>query len=209
VDVGVAELTFGADETAEALAMFTGHAVRAGDVARVQQASQGWPVAIFLMSQTGRSHDAMASIDEFIEAEVLAPMPKRLRNFVLANAALGSVTVELATAASGQARSAHYLNEAITTVLLQRTPDGWFRFHPLLQDCAIAMLRRENPDLLCRTRSEAARWHCREGHMETAASLALAAGDPQILAEVIWPAARLPAAARPHAHRDHVAGKHR
>ncbi len=191
VDLGPAELGFGTEETREALSVFGGSQSSEDEIEQVLQDSQGWPVAVFLMSQTGRSHDVTESIDEFIESEVLAQMPRRLREFVVSTAALGSVNVDLALAATGQNRSAHYLNQAITTVLLQRTHDGWFRYHPLMQDCATDYLLREDAAQLRRIRAKAAVWYLHEGHLETAVQLAIAAGDPEALAEVFWPAARL------------------
>lgn len=191
VDLTAEDLAFNAAETREALSQFGHSAVTDQDVTRVEQATQGWPVAVFLMSQTGQSYRASASIEEFIETEVLAPMPAPLRAFVLETAALGVVNVDLAVAATGQHRSAHYLHEAITTVLLQHTDDDTFRYHPLLQECAVALLSREDPDRLREVRAEAARWYLREGQPESAVQFALASGDSGALADVMWPAARI------------------
>ncbi len=191
VDVGPAELAFGAQEVHQALALFHGRRVTNDEAERILESSQGWPVAVFLMSQAGRAQDVGASIDDFIQAEVLAPMSRSLRTFVLTTAALGTVNVDLAAAATGQQRSAHYLNQAITTVLLQRTPDDWFRYHPLLQECAANLLERENPRLLRTAQGKAACWHIAEGHIETAVRLAIDAGDAPTMQEVVWPAARL------------------
>ena len=191
VDLSGEDLAFNATETREALSQFGDSAVSDQDVTRVEHATQGWPVAVFLMSQTGQSYRTSVSIEEFIETEVLSPMPAPLRAFVLETAALGVVNVDLAAAATGERRSAHYLHEAITTVLLQHTHDDTFRYHPLLQECATALMSREDPERLRVVRADAARWYLREGHPEAAVHFARASGDTSALADVVWPAARI------------------
>jgi LuxR family maltose regulon positive regulatory protein len=191
VDLYSEDLAFRARETRDALEEFRGTAVTDEEVEQVHTATRGWPVAVFLMSQTGRSYQVADSIEDYIRTEVLAPMPPKVRRFVLETAALGVVNVDLAEAATGQRRSAHYLHEAITTVLLQHTDDDCFRYHPLLQECAVSLLSRDDPDRLGELRARAARWHMRAGHVETAVGMALASRDVAALADVLWPASRI------------------
>ncbi len=191
VDIGVQDLSFSAHETREALQDFTSEPIPEDELERIQQATRGWPVAVYLMSQAGIPRDGLASIEDFIEAEVLAAMPATLRDFVVETAVFGTVNADLSKAVTGQQRAAHYLGEAITTVLMQRTHDGWYRYHPLLQECATDLLEREDPERLRRVRAAAATWYLAHEHIEQAVRCALASGDRPTQGAVLWPAARI------------------
>lgn len=190
VDVTDANLSFSAEETAQALAQFTARTFGEDEALQVYEATQGWPVAVYLSAQSTGARN-VSSVEEFIEAEVLGTMPMDLRSFVMETAVLGSVNVGLARAATGEPRAAHFLGEAITTVLMQATHDDWYRYHPLLQECATHLLAREEPDRLQVVRAAAALWHLENSHLDQAVPFALAAGDPDTLAAVLWPAARI------------------
>ena len=97
VDVTARDLAFSTAETRDALASFTHAALSESEVQRLHAATEGWPVAAFLMSQAGGVRE-LSSIEEFIEAEVLEPMTDDLRAFVCETAALGTVNVDLARA---------------------------------------------------------------------------------------------------------------
>lgn len=193
VDIRAHDLQFDTALTRAALQQFTRAGVTDADVERVQSATRGWPVAVYLMSQSPGTVSKVTPtlIEEFIEAEVLSPMTEDLRAFVCETAALGEVDVDLAEYATGAARTPHMLGTEITTVLMQDTEDDWYRYHPLMTACAIDLLSRENPERLRVVRGRAAQWHLERDHLETAVQLALASGDPDIMGEVFWPASRL------------------
>ncbi len=159
----------------------------------MQSATEGWPVAVYLLSQTAGPGTTVTPevIKEFIETEVLNPMTGELRAFVCETAALGTVNVDLALYATGARRTAHFLGTEITTVLMQNIEDDWYRYHPLLIACAVALLGREDPERLQAVRSRAARWYLDRGHLDTAVQFALASGDWDTMGEVLWPASRL------------------
>ena len=190
-DITAEDLTFTADETREALTQFVEGPVSDDTVRRVHETTGGWPVAVYLTSQTGSGVRLLSTIDEFIEVEVLGPMAPDLQAFVTWTAALGSVNVDLATAVTGQRRAGHFLGEAITTVLIHHTLDDWYRYHPLLQECAVRILAREDPEGLRHVRAAAAIWYLEQGHIEQAVQLALASEDPSTLGAVLWPASRI------------------
>lgn len=190
IDIGPTDLRFSEEETGQALSMFGRDPDSGPTAADVLTATQGWPVAVFLMSQTGRPHDVPTSIDELIRSEVIDPLPEPLRTFVLSTAALGMVTEELSRAVTGEPHSAKFLDQTIATTLMQRHEQG-FRYHPLLQDCATSLLEREDPERLRQVRAAAARWHLAQGHVEAAVHLALLSADEASLAAVMWPAIRI------------------
>ena len=197
VDITGPDLQFDTDLTRSALGQFTEMPVSDAVAEMVQTTTQGWPVAVFLMSErpAGISSAVAApgpgAIDEFIETEILQPMPEEVRRFVCETAALGVVNADLAEYATGTVGAAHMLGTQITTVLIQRTVDGWYGYHPLMRECATGIMSRDAPDRLREIFSRAARWHQQNGHSDTAAQYALTSGDWPTMGEVIWPAARL------------------
>lgn len=185
VELDAQALTFRADETTEAVRSFHSDS----DAQAVHEASAGWPVAVFLLSQANTA--CMTNVAEFIETEVLAGMPDELRNFVLDTAAIGSVNAGLAQRLSGMAETGQLLADGITTVLLSPAGDGWYHYHPLMQDCVADLLRREDPQRLRVAYARAARWHLEQGFLDAAVRFAIASEDGQTLGEVVWPAAQV------------------
>lgn len=180
------DLTFDPHETAEAVRSFHSQA-RDDDV---HLASGGWPVAVFLLSQT-TSTRSLANVAEFIETEVLAVLADPLRSFTLAVASLGAVNADLARAVTAEPASADLLAHGVSTVLLAPTGDGWFQFHPLMQDCAVDIMRREDPERLREVWARAARWHLEQGHPDLAASFAIGSHDGPTMGPVVWEASRV------------------
>lgn len=180
------DLTFSHEETLEAFAEF-GRQTSGVDV---HEATAGWPVAVFLLSQTN-SPQSLTNISEFIETEVLAAMTPELRYFVMCTAAVGTVNPELAAVVSGEARAGRLLSEAVTTVLMAPTDQGWYRYHPLMQDAALDVWSREDPEGLSRVQAAAARWYLDAGMLETAVTHAIASADGPTLAPVVWEATKV------------------
>ncbi len=179
------DLAFRDSETESAVASF-GSGL---SPATVHEASTGWPVAVFLLSQSDGAV-SLTDIQQFIEAEVLDTMDAELRAFVMATAALGTVNVDLAGAVSGSASALHYLTEAITTVLIAPDDAGWYRYHPLMQDAVLDVWHREDPSGLRQVLATAAQWYSAHGFADAAVTQAIASGDAATLGEVVWDAAR-------------------
>jgi len=192
-EVVAQDLSFTTEETRRALEQFTGAPKPASEVERLQSATEGWPVAVYLASQSAEPVTAMTPlvIQEFIETEVLGAMTGEVQAFVCETAALGSVNAELARHATGARTAAHLLGTEITTVLLQHVGDDWYRYHPLLTACAIAVLAREDPERLQTVRCRAAQWHLERGHLDTAVQFALVSGDRETMGAVLWEASRI------------------
>lgn len=192
-EITARDLRFDRAQTHAALEQFTHANVTDADVERVQSATQGWPVAVYLMSQTPGTTTTVTPtmVEEFIETEILDNMAEDLRAFVCETAALGTVDVDLARYATGAERTSRFLGTEITTVLMQDTEDDWYRYHPLMRECATGLLAREDPDRLRDIRCRAAVWHLERGHLETAVQFALASGDRRTMGQVLWLAARM------------------
>lgn len=153
--------------------------------------SQGWPAGVLLLSQRGGSATSMNHVHEFIEAEVLAPLPENLRSFLCDSAVLGTVTADLAAEITGEPASAELLERHFDSVLIHDVGLDTYHFHPLLMECARNIYMRQDPQRLQNITGKAALWHLERGHLEQAVHLALTSGDWQTMGQVIWPAARL------------------
>ncbi len=56
----------------------------------------------------------------------------------MCTAALGSVNdAARERRVDGSPYAARFLSESLTTVLISRGTDGWYRYHPLLQDTVL------------------------------------------------------------------------
>lgn len=185
-EILAADLAFSESETAEAVASFHSSLTSLD----VQRASDGWPVAVFLLSQSPEANWP-TNVQDFIEDEVLQPMPEELRRFVLATAPLGTVNADLAAYVTGCDRAPTYLAEAITTVLIARDGSGWYRYHPLLQECALTICRREDRAGLSAVKSRAAMWYLDAGLTETAVLHAIDSEDAATMGRIVWPASRI------------------
>ena len=181
------DLRFSASETAAAVAGFGRKDPGGQDI---HEASAGWPVAVFLLSQAS-SVRSLTNVEEFIEAEVLAPMAAEVRDFVMCTAALGTVNVDLATAVTGSPTAARFLSEAITTVLIAPGEHGWYRYHPLMQDAVLDLWRRTDPYRLAQLQAAAATWYLGQGLLDTAVSYAISSGDGPTLGHVVWAAGQV------------------
>lgn len=186
VELHAEDLMFSAAETAQAFEAFG----RTDASQEVHRATGGWPVAVFLLSQAPASL-SMTNVSEFIETEVLDPMSDTLRDFVMCTAALGSVNTQLASAASGSPYAARFLSESLTTVLISRGTDGWYRYHPLLQDTVLQRWHRDDPSRLTEVLATAARWYADRGMLDTAVTYALRCEDGSTLGPVVWSAIKV------------------
>lgn len=181
VELFTDDLRFTEEEAGQAIQAFHGTAAPT----QVMSATHGWPVAIYLLSQASSTRE-MEDVIELIESEVLLPMRPELREFVMSTAALGAVDRNLAEAVTANRSSARLLREALSSVLLAASDDGWYTYHPLLQEAARTALHRDDPERLSRLFADAAVWHLGRGHAEAAVRFALACSDGTVTGQVVW-----------------------
>jgi LuxR family maltose regulon positive regulatory protein len=181
VELSTGDLRFTEEEAEQAIRAFHGTSA----VSEVMSVTHGWPVAVYLLAKDA-SNQRMDDVTEFIESEVLPSLRPELREFVISTAALGAVDRWLAEAVTTNSRAARLLREALGAVLLAASDDGWYTYHPLLQDVARTALQRDDPGRLSRLYADAALWHLGQGHTEAAVRFALACSDAAVTGRVIW-----------------------
>jgi LuxR family maltose regulon positive regulatory protein len=187
--------------TEEAAALMERHGVvlRAGQLERLMQRTQGWAAGLrlaalalqdepdverFLEDFAGDDH----TVADYLSREVLAQHPPRIRDFLLRTSIADPLCGELAdalTGGSGGARTLKALHEA--GVLLQSLDrhNHWFRYHPLFAELLRARLALERPGLVCELHARAARWLVGAERGTEALSHAVAAGASPEMADLL------------------------
>lgn len=161
-------------------------------VAEISHTTAGWPVAVYLWSTFGRGGlHPESSVSEYLDAEVLDPLPARLKEFLRDIAGLDVVNHELARHVTGLDDSAqllHALRER--SLLLGGADDDWYHPHALLHEHVRARLHAEDPRRLSGLHAKAAEWFFEEGYPEQAVKNAILSADTAVMGSIIWTAGR-------------------
>lgn len=199
VEIKTAQLRFSLAETASFLRHQSGLALGNEDIHRLQQRTEGWPAALWLVSLAlqGRGDPrafvetfsgADAGIAEYLVEDVLARQSTALRGFLLHTSVLQELSAPLCDALRGGADSAELLAQAERAhlFLVPQDQDGhWYRYHPLFAGVLRDQLRQQDPRALPRLYRRAAQWWLAQGQPARAIEHALHAGDPGYLAELL------------------------
>ncbi len=125
------------------------------------QLTQGWMAGLkmaLLAQAPGKDHPLHSfsgrqpELMDYFAHEVLRDLPEGLHDFMLASAILEHFDVSLCDTVLGRQDSAWQI-EAIQArgLFLLENPEapGWYRYHPLLQDCLVQTLKKQNQDRVC------------------------------------------------------------
>ena len=160
--------------------------------------TEGWPAALYLAALWLRSvEDRDRAVHEFggghrhvaeyLSHEVLASLDAGRRSFLLRAAVLGSFTAELCDAALDRSDSAAVLAEleesGMFVLSLERRE--WFRVHALFAEFATAQLGAVEPTVPQTIHRRAAEWLRGRGLVVEAVQHAAAAGDFEVVAELL------------------------
>ncbi len=193
------DLRFTRTEAAQLLTKSLGLRLDDASVDRLEQRTEGWPAGLYLaaLSLRGRE-DASAFIDDFagsnrhvvdyLGAEVLDVQPPALRSFLLRTSILDRLTGSLCDAVLDEQHSGARLAElARSNLFLVPLDDNgeWFRYHRLFAELLRYELLRESPELVPGLHLRAALWQEAAGQLDEAVAHALAAGDPDLAAELL------------------------
>jgi LuxR family maltose regulon positive regulatory protein len=172
---------------------------RAGQLAREVE---GWPAALYLAALAIQAGEVTADrpftgtdrlMGDYLRSEVLDPLSRSQRRFLVHTSILDRVSGPLADAVmdgSGSTRMLHHLQRRNLLVLADDgvgksvgESDGesvgeWYRYHRLLRQWLQAELRTESPDLVTELHRRAAAWFEAYGAPEHAIDHACLGGDP-------------------------------
>ncbi len=160
--------------------------------------TEGWPAALFLAAlwlqsvedtdravlEFGGDHRYVA---EYLSHEVLASLEPDRRSFLLRAAVLGSFTAELCDAVLGRSDSTAVLGELEESnmFVLSLERREWFRVHALFGGFATAQLGAAEPTVPQAIHRRAAEWLRARGLVVEAVEHAAAAGDFEVVAELL------------------------
>jgi LuxR family maltose regulon positive regulatory protein len=190
LEIGPGELSL----TCEKASSLLGAAELALDeaqVAELHRRTEGWPVGLYLAAlairAAGSPQSAAVSfggddrlVADYVEAEFLARLPGRQREFLTRTAALERMSGPLCAAVLEVSGSAAMLEDLARSNLLVVPLDQqghWYRYHRLFRDTLLGELERREPELLPVLRRRAAAWCLENGLREEALEYSLAAGD--------------------------------
>jgi LuxR family maltose regulon positive regulatory protein len=175
----------------------------AGEPATVLVArAEGWPVGLYLMALVLRSrgdrgrpdaNSAATGADRFIldylRAEILVGLPRRMRDFLRRTSILDEFDGSLCDAVLGRHDSAAVLTELTgrLQLVVRLDPEGHrYRYHHLLADALLADLEGQEPWLVPELHLRAADWYESRGDLDAAIRHAKAAGDYERTGTLVW-----------------------
>lgn len=159
----------------------------------IWQETQGWPIAVRLVTMAGVKPHARrladdALLQEYVEAHILGKLDPEFAQFVLLTSTCAELTEELAAAVSGRDDASRLLAECRKLGLfIDRfdTERGLvYRWHAIFAKQCRAVLKATNPEACVRAHQAAARY------LETRDPLVavahwLESGDPEAAAQVL------------------------
>jgi len=190
-EVRAADLRCTPEETAAFLRDVMGLALAAGDVAALEERTEGWIAALQLaaLSVRGRADGpafvaaftgSHRHVVDYLADEVLARQPDDTHTFLLRTAILDRLCGALCDAVTGRGDGLAMLESLERANLLLVPLDDerrWYRYHHLFADVLRQRLRRADPTGVPELHRRAAAWYERECWVTEAIGHALAAGD--------------------------------
>jgi LuxR family maltose regulon positive regulatory protein len=198
VELRASDLAFTEDEAYEVLVERGGLQLGREEVAQLHARTEGWPGALHLALVWLRHvEDPQAAVREFganhrfvsdyLNQEVFAALDESSRAFLLQASALGQCTAELCDAVLERNDSTAMLERLERSNLLVNRFErsGWYRVHALLGEFAGYTLEAESAGRSAEIRRRAAKWCHAHGLPIEAAEYASAAGDHELVAELM------------------------
>ncbi len=197
-EVRARELAFTVAEARELLVDRAGLELDDEQIEILRNRTEGWPAALYLAALWLRSvedHDQAVlefggghrHVAEYLSHEVLASLDAGRRSFLLRAAVLGSFTAELCDAVLNRSDSATVLGELEESNMFVQSLERreWFRVHALFAEFATAQLGAVEPTVPRTIHRRAAEWLRTRGLGVEAFQHAAAAGDLDVVAELL------------------------
>jgi LuxR family maltose regulon positive regulatory protein len=186
-----ADLHFQEEEAAQFLTHTMDLSLEAEEIAKLALRTEGWIAGLQLAALAlQQREDRSAFVREFtgghryvldyVQEEILARLPARLRDFLLHISILNRVSASLCQAVTTESESSGLL-ETIERANLFLVPldeeRRWYRVHDLFREALLARLHATQPALVPLLHRRAACWYEGQGEWHEAISHALAAAD--------------------------------
>ena len=194
-EVRARELAFTVDETRE-LVVREGIGLSSESVELLVDRTEGWPAGLYLAALWLRDlQDPDGGVREFagsarqvgdyLADEVLTALAPEIKDFLVRTSVLARFTPELCDAVLGREDSAAVLADLARSNMFLVSLDArgeWYRYHHLFGEVLQLELGREAAREL---RRRAAAWCSAHGLVEEAIEYAAAAGDAEMVAELL------------------------
>ena len=198
-ELGAAELAFTSEEAAAFLRGVMGLDLSAGDIATLEERTEGWIAGLqlaalsmrgrkdpsgFIESFSGSHRDVL----DFLAEEVLERLPEHQREFLLDTSILDGLTGPLCDALTGRNDGQVMLERVESENLFVVALDDerrWYRYHHLFADFLRGRLRRESPERMSGLHLRASGWYEDNGLVAEAIEHALSASDHDLAARLI------------------------
>ncbi|HWG09160.1 MAG TPA: LuxR C-terminal-related transcriptional regulator [Solirubrobacteraceae bacterium] len=199
LQLGPSDLEMTVYEARQALAAVGLELDEAG-LARLVDHTEGWPAGLYLAALSLRAlHDPGADpvaalrgderIAEYVEEELLAPLPEASRGLLGRTSVLESLSAGLCDAVLQSSGSGPILHELAVTHLmlrLQHPGHGWYRCHSLVREVMRAELELTEPDEVAALHRRASSWFGDAGDIDAAVDHAVAAHDHLRTGALLW-----------------------
>ncbi len=199
MEIRAADLRFTTDEAAAYLNQVMVLDLAAGELAILEERTEGWIAALQLAALSIQGRDNVADfikgfagddryIVDYLVEEVLQRQPHKVRDFLLRSSVLDRLSGPLCDAVTEQDGGKAML-EALDRANLFLVPlddrRQWYRYHHLFADVLRAHLANEQPDAVAELHTRASRWYERHALQHEAIGHALAAGDLRRAADLV------------------------
>lgn len=197
MELGVEELSFLPEETADFLNERMGLELADAEIQRIQTQLEGWIAGLQLAALTLRRGltgvDKVALggrhrfIADYLSEDVLAHLPDETQEFLLQTSILDRVCGALATAVTGHPSAQERLETLERANLFLIPLDdkrAWFRYHHLFADFLREQLKQRYPDEVADLHQRAAHWYLAQEMPEPAFHHAIAAPAADVVAQI-------------------------
>ena len=203
-EIRAGDLRFTLDEAAEYLRHAVDAPLEAGDIATLEDRTEGWIAALQLAALSMQGRDDPTSfiasfagddryVVDYLVEQVLRRQPPAIQDFLLQTSVLERLSGDLCDAILGAPGSRSVLEQLDRANLFLIALDDrrqWYRYHHLFADLLRARLMDERPELIPVLHGRASTWHEGHGNLSEAVGHALAAEEFDRAADLIEPALR-------------------
>src|SRR5215204_4236665 len=198
-ELHAADLRFTPEEAAAFLSDVMGLNLSAGDVAALEQVTEGWIAALQLAALSMRERKDISGfirsfsgshrdVFDFLAEEVLQRQTDQVQTFLLETSILDRLSGPLCDALTGRNNGQRTLERLERENLLVVPLDDdrvWYRYHHLFVDFLRGRLRRESPERTVELHLRASEWYEENALVAEAVNHALSAGDHERAARLM------------------------